>query len=138
MPDYTIPAEHRLTDVERAQLEHIAGLIAADHAQLWSDAALLRAACRASGRPVPDRTHSTRPDALAAVALNARALLQIDTQTAGVEYPGATVARMVLAVEQHLAGEPVQQGLFEIASTSTFDGPVAARVPGQLEFSPER
>jgi hypothetical protein len=77
MPDYTIPAEDRLSDHERAQLAALAGLIPADHAQLWSDAALLRSACRASGRPVPNCAHSMRAADRRATRLNARALIQV-------------------------------------------------------------
>lgn len=77
MPDYTIPAEDRLTDRERTQLAELAGLIPADHAQLWSDAALLCSACRATGRPVPNCAHSTRAADRRATQLNARTLIQI-------------------------------------------------------------
>jgi hypothetical protein len=77
MPDYTIPAEDRLSDYERAQLAALAGLIPVDHPQLWSDAALLRSACRASGRPEPSCARSTRAADRRATQLNARALIQV-------------------------------------------------------------
>lgn len=79
MPDYTIPAADRLTDAERTRLASIARLIPADHAQLWSDAALLRSACRATGRPIPECANSTRATARAATRLNARTLIQVES-----------------------------------------------------------
>jgi hypothetical protein len=80
MPDYTIPAVDRLTDRERGQLAALAGLIPADHPLMWSDAALLRSACRATGRPVPNCSRSTRAIDRRATLLNARVILQITSE----------------------------------------------------------